>query len=319
MQSPARRVLGPALLLSGILAVTILVGGGSSAASAIRHLYLIPAVWAALACGAIGGGLVGLLAGLLQAPFTLPAIEWLGLGSESIDGLMALVSPVGFGWALGGLVDQSRGRAARLQAVLDIQQSLGSELPLERRLDLAVAGVRAALAAERVALVVGGAAGPRILVSAPVGLRLAETSAVGWTLRDGGPILVNDLRHDPRFATHVSGPTPIRGLVLPLDSGSGRVGALAVEQVAGLRPARRAAAREMALHLALAVENARLTLRQRGFAEELERKIAAATERLKDLDRAKTEFVSVVAHELRTPLTALQGFTEVLLARQVPP
>ncbi len=75
----------------------------------------------------------------------------------------------------------------------------------------------------------------------------------------------------------------------------------------------------MALHLSLAVENARLMLRQRRFTEELEEKVTAATERLRQLDQAKTEFVSVVAHEMRTPLTALQGFTELLLSRAVPP
>jgi two-component system phosphate regulon sensor histidine kinase PhoR len=74
----------------------------------------------------------------------------------------------------------------------------------------------------------------------------------------------------------------------------------------------------MAVHLALGVENARLTLRQRHFADELEIKVAVATDRLAELDRAKSEFVSVVAHELRTPLTALQGFSELLLSQAVP-
>jgi signal transduction histidine kinase len=73
------------------------------------------------------------------------------------------------------------------------------------------------------------------------------------------------------------------------------------------------------VHLALGVHNARLTMRQRRFAEELEEKVSAATERLRELDEAKTEFVSVVAHELRTPLTALQGFTELLISRDLPP
>jgi signal transduction histidine kinase len=44
------------------------------------------------------------------------------------------------------------------------------------------------------------------------------------------------------------------------------------------------------------------------------RQLADANDRLRELDRLKSRFLSMVSHELRTPLSAIQGFTEILLA-----
>jgi signal transduction histidine kinase len=43
-------------------------------------------------------------------------------------------------------------------------------------------------------------------------------------------------------------------------------------------------------------------------------RLARANERLMELDRLKSRFVSIVSHELRTPLGAIQGFAEMLQA-----
>lgn len=42
--------------------------------------------------------------------------------------------------------------------------------------------------------------------------------------------------------------------------------------------------------------------------------LANANERLRELDKLKSRFLSMVSHELRTPLSAIQGFAEILLA-----
>jgi signal transduction histidine kinase len=291
-----------------------------SPASVLRHLYLVPTLWAALTWGAVGGGLVGALAGLLHAPVVLPAVERLGLTSQALDGLLSLGLPSATGLLVGRLVDGSHARAARLAAVLAIQRRLDGPESMEDKLASAARELRAALRARRLALLVGTDVRTALVASVPVGTRVDPESAAAFALATGQRVSSMDLAADPRVrGSEPVGPTPVRALAVPLVSGAGVVGVMAVEWRGELSRASRAAAAELALHMGLAVENARLTLRQHHFAEELAEKVSAATARLRELDRAKTEFLSVVSHELRTPLTALQGFSELLLRAALSP
>src|SRR5258705_543743 len=229
--------LGLVAVLSAVMALT-----GQGADSVLRHLYLVPTVWVALGWGTVGGGLVGALAGLLHAPVVLPAVERQGITSQTLDGLLSLGLPVLTGLLVGYLADGARARAARLSAVLAIQRRLAEPGPLEAALTGVAQELRLTLGARRVALLVGGDVQTALLASVPVGTLVDPDSAGALTLAAGQPGTSPGPRGDPRPA---SDPTPqaapLPGLTLPLASGAGVIGVMAVEWAGELSRATRTA------------------------------------------------------------------------------
>ena len=53
-------------------------------------------------------------------------------------------------------------------------------------------------------------------------------------------------------------------------------------------------------------------IRQREQLEVLTKQLEAANVRLKELDKAKSEFVSIASHQLRSPLTSIRGYASML-------
>lgn len=66
----------------------------------------------------------------------------------------------------------------------------------------------------------------------------------------------------------------------------------------------------------LLVRSARKEIRQKEEFETLTRKLARSNAKLKELDRAKNEFISITAHQLRTPPTVIKGY--INLAQEDP-
>jgi signal transduction histidine kinase len=154
----------------------------------------------------------------------------------------------------------------------------------------------------------------------PEARQLSYGTPVGRAIIDRQTVHVHDLKADvetefPHSKTRqaISGARTL--LTTPLLPKGRAFGAIVIrrEEVRPFSDKQIALLRTFADQAVIAIENVRL------FQEiqEKSRQLETVNERLKELDRLKSDFVSNVSHELRTPLTAIKGAVDLLL-REVP-
>ena len=133
---------------------------------------------------------------------------------------------------------------------------------------------------------------------------LEQQSIVARCARAREPIVVNDVSRENSLAVHPTLPLTRSELAIPLIVGDQVLGVLDLQSDIP----NRFAEDDVRIHATLAAQVAVALQNAMLYAEQLE-----TAERLREVDRLKSELLASVSHELRTPLNSIIGFADVLL------
>lgn len=161
-------------------------------------------------------------------------------------------------------------------------------------------------------VVAGSGSAGKSMVASGHQIRLSrEQSLVVQAYKTSHPVIVNDVQLDPNFL-----PNPLLAdthseMAIPLIVGSRILGVLDLqsEQIGRFGVEDVQIKTILADQIAIAIQNAQFfaSLEEQAVSE---REIA---DKLRDVDRLKSQFLANMSHELRTPLNSIIGYSEVLL------
>ena len=153
-------------------------------------------------------------------------------------------------------------------------------------------------------------------VHAPYPALPLDGDVTAWVARTGQPTLIANVRDVP---ANLKLPRDAGAAVcVPLISGSATIGVINLEstQPDAYTPDDLRLLVILANNLVVLIERARLFQEVEQARAELEARagaLEAANERLRELDRLKSQFLANMSHELRTPLNSVIGFSEILI------
>lgn len=208
-------------------------------------------------------------------------------------------------------------RTEELRTLYNISKAIGSSLDLELMIGRAIAYLLSVLKAEIYAVLVPGEKGKYFSrISRGVELkefRIEEGKGfLGEALRKKEIVFTEDVAKDPRCQDEIYKALGAKTLIVaPLQAKGKTMGILVIGTKGSHKYSEEREVNLLATisdQLAIAIENVGIYEREK-----------EAVARLTELDRLKSEFISMVSHELRTPVTSVDGYISLFLTGSVGP